>query len=79
MKPVILIALLFLIASCKRLSSSDEKYFEDVTGIKMPSDYHLIEHYDNAEFITGATVGVNHAILTSFIKRNNFKSTTNNF
>ena len=57
-------------SSCK---SFDEKYYERISGVKLPSSAHLIETYDNLEFVTTTSFRIDKGELQNLITHYHFE------
>jgi len=65
--------LLLLFSSCfDRNSGFDKKFYEEVTGIKFPLKYKVLDTYDNGEFLTGTIFQFDSTTMKSFVTQNHF-------
>jgi hypothetical protein len=72
----IFIALIVLInTSCAFFNSPnfEQEYYERSSGITFPKKFHIIESYDNGEFVTTTTLNVDSVDLVNFLKKYKFE------
>ena len=68
-----IILTIIILTSCFQPEQQFDKYFyENVTGIKFPTKYKILETFDNGEFVTGTVFLIDSLILIDFIRLNGF-------
>ncbi len=72
MKILISVILMITLCSCGNEVYFDKTYYERISGIKFPAKYKVVETYDNAEFVTAASLKIDSSVLKEFSTLNHF-------
>jgi len=73
MKRSIILFFVVIFFSCSKGRFYDAEFYERISGIKIPVSAHVLESFDNGEFVTTSTFEINETDLKEFVKQYTFE------